>query len=331
MLQIYHRDLKAENVLIKVLPDNTLELRVADFGFARDALNMNVMSGVGTVLCAAPEVGLRFCTQTGLAAIPPGQALVAAPYCQHADHWSLGVLACVASCIPFACADQGARSYDLFTGGGWAFVPKSMHDAGQMSVDSCLMAIWKMHTQQPAFLAPAHIQSDSEIYSFLNNVLCWNAAQRMPCGTILAHPLIARCTRRPWFCANGSDLTSCAQTSCRGVCPSPDSSPRPIRSPPPQPPPLLLLLLPRPPLGLGLPLLWRSTSSHAGCRPRWRRCAMRLPTSCRMPRRRTARPWRLRSWRVRCCCWWVSRLVWVTCSSLALPPRTVRSARCNNL
>ncbi len=73
-----HRDLKAENILINILPDGSEILVIGDFGISkRDLQNTrttNTMNGLGTAYYMAPET------------------LIGKPSSSKVDMWALGVI-----------------------------------------------------------------------------------------------------------------------------------------------------------------------------------------------------------------------------------------------
>lgn len=88
--QIYHRDLKLENVVFSAPPERTL--KVTDFGVSKDAgINSMPKTNVGTIAYMAPEV-------TNV-----GRRDQATTYDGAADIWSLGVIlyVMVAQAYPF--------------------------------------------------------------------------------------------------------------------------------------------------------------------------------------------------------------------------------------
>jgi hypothetical protein len=82
----------------------------------------------------------------------------------------------------------------LFSGGGWPFHQGPDLDSILRSVDRVLTSIWGFQGRNPAFLALAEIQTDPNVYHFVQSVLRWDARHRLRCGEIRAHPLVATCT-----------------------------------------------------------------------------------------------------------------------------------------
>lgn len=85
MKDIAHRDLKAENIIFT--SRNSTELKIVDFGFAKQNSNSGMTTPCFTLDYAAPEVLVNN------SALNPGVAATAAePYTEASDLWSLGVI-----------------------------------------------------------------------------------------------------------------------------------------------------------------------------------------------------------------------------------------------
>src|SRR3990167_9183353 len=72
---IVHRDIKLDNFLLTTKDEDTADLKLIDFGFARSYRDYQLTSQVGTPWYVSPEVIKK-----------------AVPYSEKCDNWSLGVL-----------------------------------------------------------------------------------------------------------------------------------------------------------------------------------------------------------------------------------------------
>lgn len=99
--QVWHRDLKLENLLMVEKSTDSL-VKIADFGLSKDAAEMKTVdASCGTVSYMAPEICL----------LQPGQAYNEAK----ADIWSLGVILYVMRCCayPFGHNGRGGERTDV--------------------------------------------------------------------------------------------------------------------------------------------------------------------------------------------------------------------------
>jgi serine/threonine protein kinase len=98
--QVWHRDLKLENLLTVDKSSDTL-VKIADFGLSKDAEMNSVDTSCGTVSYMAPEICL----------LQPGQIYNEAK----SDIWSLGVILYVMRCCayPFGHDGRGGERTDI--------------------------------------------------------------------------------------------------------------------------------------------------------------------------------------------------------------------------
>lgn len=192
---IAHRDLKPENIMIADPADDT-DVRIVDFGGAKQMSGSGMRTYVGSLQYMAPEVMRR-----------KGSVMRQGRYDQSCDMWSLGIIVYViiSGYTPFSAetvkSARGSISWTFAPAERWAAVSSHCRDfirslldvdpAERLAVDEALMHPWLEAGYKEWSLANPQFASDHAKLRFEIGGLAVPAAAAAVAEPLAAKPAVA--------------------------------------------------------------------------------------------------------------------------------------------